>query len=553
MTSASRDDSQDNLVDSSSEHGGGSGFYINAGMTLASLRSDESSDSDSVAVVTDTRVKLKAASKAARKFQFGRKSKQAPPGRQPSATGLSTHSSEQSGDEGPSEPVAAREDSEELEYLDLDIRPANEAREQASSPSESDVAEGDEAAPEMPSDALIEALEDISLVTIRLATLHRLPFMLRNLRQGFLSRCKFLGIDTSHSLPPPKPITVEYSCAVRIAEDGSPKRQVTRTTMRDWKCPLCELHCTFLSQKILSAHLRWDHSNVDFAWAMVDYTLTLRLPLPGLVPLPPHSRPLLTPTARTASTEISDFSSNKIFSDRNITPATIQPTSRYTSVSSQSFRDPCLLDIKPKYYLPTPPRTGSVVSTNVRSTSVSSRAISRASSIHTSGNPTPPPQSDPLGPAAQYPYLPESHSDGVYSCRLGGPRLYDLLNSMSLEPFGVLGWVILDREEEFFETDDVRDEDKVMQALWYRWIFLNRNKFVANFFNGTKSFIKDNWRMIHQAAGLGALRTWLLLLNIHNFLVTLEVVTLLRFYRGLTDMQHWYGDKDAGQNVVAPV
>ena len=38
----------------------------------------------------------------------------------------------------------------------------------------------------------------------------------------------------------------------------------------------------------------------------------------------------------------------------------------------------------------------------------------------------------------------------------------------------------------------------------------SRNKFVANFFNGTKSFIKENWRMIHQAAGLAALRTWLL-------------------------------------------
>jgi hypothetical protein len=100
-------------------------------------------------------------------------------------------------------------------------------------------------------------------------------------------------------------------------------------------------------------------------------------------------------------------------------------------------------------------------------------SLSRASSIRTTGNPTPPPQSDPLGPAAQYPYLPESHSDGVYSCRIGGPRLYDLLNTMSLEPFGVFAWVILDREKEIFEIDDVRDEDKVMQALWFRWIFLN--------------------------------------------------------------------------------
>lgn len=37
-----------------------------------------------------------------------------------------------------------------------------------------------------------------------------------------------------------------------------------------------------------------------------------------------------------------------------------------------------------------------------------------------------------------------------------------------------------------------------------------RNKFVANYFNGTKAFIKENWKMIQQAAGLSALRTWLL-------------------------------------------
>jgi len=229
--------------------------------------------------------------KAARKFQLGRKSKQAPHEKQPSVTPSSTQSSEQSGDDGPADPVAhedgdelehseqsgddgpadpvAHEDSDELEYVDLNIFHLNHAREQASSPSEPDVAERDEAPPEMPSDALIEALEDISLVTIRLASLHRLPFMLRNLREGFLSRCKSLGIDTSRSFPPPKPITVVYNCAARTAEDRSPEQQVTRTTMRDWKCPFCELHGTFLSRQILSAHLRWDHSDVSFVWDMV--------------------------------------------------------------------------------------------------------------------------------------------------------------------------------------------------------------------------------------------------------------------------------------------
>ena len=43
-----------------------------------------------------------------------------------------------------------------------------------------------------------------------------------------------------------------------------------------------------------------------------------------------------------------------------------------------------------------------------------------------------------------------------------------------MEPYGVLSWYVIDKEEEIFECDDVRDEDKVMQALWGRWILLNR-------------------------------------------------------------------------------
>jgi hypothetical protein len=141
----------------------------------------------------------------------------------------------------------------------------------------------------------------------------------------------------------------------------------------------------------------------------------------------------------------------------------------------------------------------------------------------------------------------------MYSCRVGGPRLYDLLNTLPLDKFGVLAWVILDREEEIFEIDNVRDEDKVMQALWFRWIFLNRNTFVADFFKGTETFINDNWQMIDQAAGAAALRTWLLVLSINNFLLASDAVVLMRHYRKLTGKEHWYDDNHATQNEVAPV
>lgn len=83
-----------------------------------------------------------------------------------------------------------------------------------------------------------------------------------------------------------------------------------------------------------------------------------------------------------------------------------------------------------------------------------------------------PPIDDPLGPSAQFPFLPAEEVD--FSCRPGGERLYDLLNTLPLEPFGILAWYIIDREEEMFENDDVLDEDKVMQALWGRWVLLNQ-------------------------------------------------------------------------------
>ncbi len=82
----------------------------------------------------------------------------------------------------------------------------------------------------------------------------------------------------------------------------------------------------------------------------------------------------------------------------------------------------------------------------------------------------PPPKEERGGPAAQYPYL----KAGWRSCRIDGPRLYDLLNELPLEPFGVLAWSIVDTEEELFELEDMRDEDKVIFALWNRWIMLNR-------------------------------------------------------------------------------
>jgi len=176
---------------------------------------------------------------------------------------------------------------------------------------------------------------------------------------------------------------------------------------------------------------------------------------------------------------------------------------------------------------------------------------------------------DFLDPSVRPPYLPFKSVE--FSCRPNGPKLYDILGAKSLDQFGILSWSVIDREEELFEMDGVRDEDKVMQALWCRWIMVNRlsfvrvnfplalltsttsrqRHFIRNYLEGTKQFIEDNHDYIRWGAGWLALRAWLLVsflrwtlfgfteipqsqvLHQTRFLKIEEVVDALEFYESL--------------------
>jgi len=83
---------------------------------------------------------------------------------------------------------------------------------------------------------------------------------------------------------------------------------------------------------------------------------------------------------------------------------------------------------------------------------------------------------DPLGALGACPHPSPSvddDNDGL-SCRPCGPRLYDLIARDPISKYGLTSWSLLERDEELFEIDDVRDEEKAMQALWNRWIFFKR-------------------------------------------------------------------------------
>ncbi|KAF7361983.1 SMC hinge domain-containing protein [Mycena venus] len=156
---------------------------------------------------------------------------------------------------------------------------------------------------------------------------------------------------------------------------------------------------------------------------------------------------------------------------------------------------------------------------------------------------TPEPAPSTFGPTARYPFLPAKSEYGGpdvnYSARFGGPKIYDLLNTLPMEPFGLLAWSVLDKEEEIFESDDIPDEHKVIHALWARWIFFNHNRnfFIANYCEGVKTFIDEYWRMIRLAAGWSALRYWLLMLMANRYLLPKEVALLLARY------ERWCSDE----------
>ncbi len=86
---------------------------------------------------------------------------------------------------------------------------------------------------------------------------------------------------------------------------------------------------------------------------------------------------------------------------------------------------------------------------------------------------------DPLGALGTRPGLSSSADDGNdgllgLSCRPCGPRLFDVIAKDPISKYGLTSWSLLERDEELFEIDDVRDEEKAMQALWNRWIFFKR-------------------------------------------------------------------------------
>ncbi|TCD68854.1 hypothetical protein EIP91_009568 [Steccherinum ochraceum] len=386
---------------------------------------------------------------------------------------------------------------------------------------------------------------------------HRLPFLRRNLRRALSLHCARHNVSLEER-PPFLPVQILFRHTIGHGVSSSDsdesddpdvpgKFEERRATMTSWRCPCCSTHGDFKNRDVLQFHLKWDHPKVDVKWeddVSSEFACKLIVTLDSA---------LMTSES---SSEPSDDDSVFEYPDQHVTP--LAPAMAGLKVEEDPDAQAAALNLPLKTEpgiddaLPEPQLQDTQFTSQIRLKFIERPPSPVLSSVQPTAPridpstyrgslpakyPDPPPPTDPLGPAAQYPFLP----DGEFSCRPGGPRIFDLLSKLPLEGFGVLSWMITDRDEEIYELDDVRDEDKTMLALWNRWIFLNRRKFIyEGHFVGATAFIVDYWKTIHQAAGWRALRSFLLMLMVNKYLNTSEVAKLLKQYEGKTGMDLWY-------------
>ncbi|KAF9486280.1 hypothetical protein BDN70DRAFT_870376 [Pholiota conissans] len=432
---------------------------------------------------------------------------------------------------------------------------------------------------EPPSD-LIAAVEALTLSATRMQQTKQLPFLVRNLRRGFLKRCRKLQVPIfTDGRKVSLDLVYDYIAGVSY-----------QTQINAWCCPLCDLLGVVKTQEMLECHLRWDHKEVFCEWQknseteqMEHWTLRLLIPeilkedleekparviqsIPVTADTPPkrsasafitpHTRRLMSPFPSVSLSPPTPKSAiqpeynpldllPKIEFKSEPTPTSVPPSSRSTSTFDLSSTASTISrSITHTNSRSTTSQTHTGTSAPPSSSAAATKAPRQAGSGSAERPITPPPPDNLLGPAAQYPYLPAKSDYGgptvEYTCRPTGPSVFDLLGTLPMEPFGLLDWDIIDREEEIWEDDDLKPEYKVIQALWMRWIMLNRNKFISNYHKGVITFVDEYWKIIHRAAGWDALRYFLFNLLVNHFLDARNMAKILRHYEGLTGMDGWY-------------
>ncbi|KAI5117885.1 hypothetical protein M0805_002276 [Coniferiporia weirii] len=439
-------------------------------------------------------------------------------------------------------------DSDDDLYVDSDLK-LPEYPTQSSGPSSYVARTTKHTADSTPKQELVEALDALpsNMRELALHVSRQLPFLRRNVRRSL----DILGVQKTREQISTTPAVPESHPRVRV-EYTAGNRRFVGYSIHGWRCPICRIMRTmpFATRAGLELHLTRYHKYCVFSFAndTKDASLVLHIKLPE-VPDSDSESEVDEEDDLSSSESEKEITTSPNSTDqlpafpRSPTPEQ-KPFLRGTSVVGGRRPFAPSTSKSPRDSPSPPPFPGKARASHTKrfaspsSTPIPVRVQRPPRPIdpeNPARYPTPPPYTNLEGPAAVYPYL----SDGAYSARPGGPRLYDLLNELPLAPFGLMAWYVLDREEDIFELDHVCDEDKVMRALWGRWIMLNRNAFIADYEKGAKMFINEYWRMIHRAAGFSALRLYLLGFVQNRFLTGPQFCDLLEYYSDLVGMDLW--------------
>lgn len=117
------------------------------------------------------------------------------------------------------------------------------------------------------------ALEALVLPGMRLKEYKRLPFLTRNVRKGFKSRCRKAGVRTEPKESPPARVKVLYRYCPDDDTDSDSSSDEDKGRYEDkvggmsrWLCPLCQVHGEFDTREMLNFHLSEDHTDVKTSW-----------------------------------------------------------------------------------------------------------------------------------------------------------------------------------------------------------------------------------------------------------------------------------------------
>ncbi|KAH9990944.1 hypothetical protein BJV74DRAFT_836416 [Russula compacta] len=372
---------------------------------------------------------------------------------------------------------------------------------------------------------MMAAFGALSLSTATAAKKRRLPFLRRIVRTNFLRRCQVMGLAVDSISLQTQSLTILYKMPLDVSDNES-DNELTEYAVHEVKvaidqlvCPLCDTLGRLTTKEILEAHLEWDHPEVEASWLKRENgTWELALELPRDEVLVDEWEEAESPRSSPLDPSVHPWSPVRASPISEKGPGELQTPARETSTSMDD-PPPAFFKFEPEFS-PTPSsRTASLVPDTVR--------------VHQA-----PSRRDPLGPLGVYPFLPSSVDDGndnlSFSCRPCGPRLFDIVARHPMSEYGLTSWSLLERDEELFEIDDIRDEEKAMQALWNRWIFFNRRRYLLDPRKMVVEFVESSQHTIMETAGWKGVRVWLLLLAKHKYLTGDDVVTVMSHYEKLT-------------------